>query len=380
MAHWPMNMPTKPKTLMRGVDAPGHLLRVAARGRWNSRATTAVPAPTNTHQSGDERAVAAEPSASSRGSATRRRRRRRAAAAGCVRCASQRFARPGRRRGSRRSSRRSPRAGRAPRRPGISRATSRSHGAIHSVRARPPRTGSRRAQTASRRTRRSRSSAREAAQLLARAARPRAARVAPAPTAKAAGSAPPSRRRGSRKTCAPRQCAQQQLERHGRRHRAEAARSRRRARSSCAMRSGGYHSTKRVERCHQAGRDAEADQRARQHQRIEAAAASANHAPPAAASTSSAALTRRGPKRSSSTPSGIWNRAKEKKYTPVRKPSRAADQAELARERRPEHGVHHAIDVRDEVARQERQGHPQDDQAQLSVFRARRGRSGSRSG
>jgi hypothetical protein len=53
--------------------------------------------------------------------------------------------------------------------------------------------------------------------------------------------------------------------------------------------------------------------------------ACANSSAPPAASRSSVAFTRRGPNRSSSTPSGIWNKPKEKKYIPVSSPSPAAE-------------------------------------------------------
>ena len=79
------------------------------------------------------------------------------------------------------------------------------------------------------------------------------------------------------------------------------------------MRSGGYHSTNAVS---DAIRQAETPRPISARAAIAAAADAAHartRAPPAAARSSSAALTRRGPKRSSSTPSGSWNSAKAKK-------------------------------------------------------------------
>ncbi len=78
------------------------------------------------------------------------------------------------------------------------------------------------------------------------------------------------------------------------------------------MRSGGYHSTKAVS---EAIRQAETPRPIRARAAIAAAAlsANANHAPPAAATSSSAAFTRRGPKRSSATPSGSCTTANDRK-------------------------------------------------------------------
>ena len=78
------------------------------------------------------------------------------------------------------------------------------------------------------------------------------------------------------------------------------------------MRSGGYQSTNAVSA---AIRQADTPRPIRARAAIAAAAdsASANHTPPAAATSSSAALTRRGPKRSSATPSGSCTTAKARK-------------------------------------------------------------------
>jgi hypothetical protein len=78
------------------------------------------------------------------------------------------------------------------------------------------------------------------------------------------------------------------------------------------MRSGGYHSTKAVSA---AIRQAETPRPISARAAIAAAADSAivNQTPPMAASSSSAALTRRGPKRSSATPTGSCTSAKARK-------------------------------------------------------------------
>ena len=61
-----------------------------------------------------------------------------------------------------------------------------------------------------------------------------------------------------------------------------------------------------------------------------ALSASTNHAPPAAATSSSTAFTRRGPKRSIATPTGSWQKVKEKKYMLESSPSPPAERPNSA--------------------------------------------------
>ncbi len=70
--------------------------------------------------------------------------------------------------------------------------------------------------------------------------------------------------------------------------------------------------------------------RARPSARADTLPAAANSKAPAAATTSNAASVRRGPKRSSSKPSGSWNDAKLRKYTLVSSPSWAGDRSKPA--------------------------------------------------
>ena len=261
MPHWPLNMPTKPMTLTAVLTRPAISFGIAAR---EDRVGRAPPRCRCRRRRTRARASCTPEDQQAEAERRHARRRPRAAAARCGRAAA-RHPRRGRRRGSPRSSRAltasRPRATSA----GLQPATSRSQVAIHSVCSATAAHWLAPTHTARRRNAGSRSSRAEAAQLLGeRLALSRRAPLGhPQPQHQAHRQV---RRDDQQERLAPAPDAQQHLERHGDRDRADRARGERDAvHGRDAL--GRVPEHERGERGHQAGRDAEADQRARRDRR-----------------------------------------------------------------------------------------------------------------